>query len=124
MPRYISLNSYTQLEQTITDDLKSALERRGFSVIHNGTRDSHAPGGKPDIVAFDEEHVLIFEVTKSKSAAQDREFQSIRSHLKDVKAKNVKNSAFVFLFRLKLLNGLLIAFTIIITSGQVRVNPI
>ncbi len=94
MPRYISLNSYTQLEQTITDDLKSALERRGFSVIHNGTRDSHAPGGKPDIVAFDEEHVLIFEVTKSKSAAQDREFQSIRSHLKDVKAKNVKKQCF------------------------------
>ena len=75
MSRYSSLNSHTQLEQTITDDLKSALEKRGFTVIHNGAWDSHAPGGKPDIVAFDEEHVLVFEVTKSKSAGQDREFQ-------------------------------------------------
>lgn len=94
MSHYISLNSHTQLEQTITSDLAAALEKRGFAVIHNGTWDSHAPGGKPDIVAFDEEHVLIFEVTKSKSAGQDREFQPIRSHLKDIKAKNPEKQCF------------------------------
>jgi DNA-binding MarR family transcriptional regulator len=94
MPRYSSLNSHTQLEQTIAGDLQSALEKRGFTVIHNGTWDSHAPGGKPDIAVFDDEHVLIFEVTKSKSAAQDREFQSIRSHLKDIKAQNPEKQCF------------------------------
>jgi len=92
--RYISLNSHTQLEQTITDDLKSALEKRGFTVIHHGTSNSHAPGGKPDIVAFDEEYVLVFEVTKSKSAGQDREFHPIRSHLKDIKAQNPEKQCF------------------------------
>ncbi len=94
MSRYIFLNSHTQLEQTITDDLKSALEKRSFNVIHNGASDSHAPGGKPDIVAFNEEHVLTFEITKSKSAGQDREFQPIRSHLKDIKAQNPEKQCF------------------------------
>ena len=94
MSRYISLNSHTQLEQTITNDLKSALEKSGFTVIHNGAWDNHAPGGRPDIVAFDEEHVVVFEVTKSKSAAQDREFQPIRSHLKDIKAQNPEKQCF------------------------------
>lgn len=94
MSRYIFLNSHTQLEQTITDDLKSALEKRGFTLIHNGASDSHAPGGKPDIVAFDEVHVLTFEITKSKSAGQDREFHPIRSHLKDIKAQNPEKQCF------------------------------
>ncbi|MBI5822708.1 MAG: AlwI family type II restriction endonuclease [Chloroflexi bacterium] len=94
MSRYISLNSHTQLEQTITGDLKSVLEKCGFSVIHNGAWDSHAPGGKPDIIVFDQNYVLIFEVTKSKSAAQDREIQPIRSHLKDIKAKNPEKECF------------------------------
>lgn len=94
MSRYISLNSHTQLEQTITSDLKSALEKRGFAVIHNGAWNSHAPGGKPDIVAFNEDYILSFEVTKSKSAGQDREFQSIRSHLKDIKAQNPEKQCF------------------------------
>ncbi|MBI5964800.1 MAG: AlwI family type II restriction endonuclease [Chloroflexi bacterium] len=94
MSSYISLNSHTQFEQAIVGDLQSALEKRGFSVIHNGTMDSHAPGGKPDIVAFNEDYILIFEVTKSKSAAQDREFQSIRSHLKETKAKNPEKQCY------------------------------
>lgn len=94
MSRYIFLNSHTQLEQTITDDLKSALEKRSFNVIHNGASDSHAPGGKPDIVAFNEEHVLTFEITKPRSAGQDREFQPIRSHLKDIKAQNPEKQCF------------------------------
>lgn len=94
MSRYISLNSHTQLEQTITVDLKAALEKHGFTVIHNGAWDSHAPGRKPDIVVFDDEYVLIFEVTKAKSAAQDREFQPIRSHLKDIKTQNPEKRCF------------------------------
>lgn len=94
MSNYISLNPHTQLEQAITYDLQSALEKRGLSVIHNGSKNSHAPGGKPDIVVFNEDYVLIFEVTKSKSAAQDREFQSIRDHLKAIKTRNPEKQCF------------------------------
>ena len=94
MSTYISLDSHTQFEQAIAYDLQSALEKRGFSVIHNGTRDSHAPGGKPDVIVTNEDYILIFEVTKSKSAAQDREFQSIRSHLKEIKIKNPEKQCF------------------------------
>ncbi len=94
MSRYISLDAHTQLEQTIIEDLKSALNKRGFSVIHNGAWNSHAPGGKADIVAFNDNYVLIFEVTKSKSAGQDREFQPIRSHLKEIKVKNPEKQCF------------------------------
>lgn len=94
MSSYSSLNPHTQLEQAITYDLQSTLEKRGFSVTHNGTNNTHAPGGKPDIVIFDENYVLIFEVTKSKSSNQDREFQSIRDHLKEIKAKNPEKYCF------------------------------
>ena len=94
MSDYISLNPHTQLEQVIAYDLQTALEKRGFSVFHNGASNSHAPGGKPDIVVFNKDYVLIVEVTKSKSAAQDREFQSIRSHLKKVKVENPEKQCF------------------------------
>lgn len=94
MSSYISLNPHTQLEQAITYDLQSALEKRGLSVIHNGTSDSHTPGGKPDIIVFNKDYMLIIEVTRSKGSAQDREFQSIRSHLKEVKAENMQKQCF------------------------------
>jgi len=94
MSNYISLNPHTQLEQAISYDLQSALEKRGFSVIHNGISDSHTPGGKPDIVVFNDNYMLIIEVTRSTSSAQDREFQSIRSHLKEAKAENPKKQCF------------------------------
>jgi len=94
MSNYISLNPHTQLEQVIADDLQSALGKRGLSVIHNGTSDSHTPGGKPDIIVFDENYVLIIEVTRSKGSAQDREFQSIRSHLKETKEESPRKLCF------------------------------
>jgi hypothetical protein len=94
MSSYISLNPHTQLEQAISYDLQAALEKRGFSVIHNGTSDSHTPAGKPDIIVFNKDYMLIIEITRSKGSAQDREFQSIRSHLKEVKAGNPLKQCF------------------------------
>lgn len=94
MSKYDSLDARTELEQTITADLKAALEKRGFTVKHNGTKDSHTSGGKPDIEVSNRTSVITFEVTKSKSSAQDREFQSIRDHLNGVKTQNQKKKCF------------------------------
>jgi type I restriction-modification system DNA methylase subunit len=88
MSKYDSLDPRTQLEQTITSDLKTALEKRGYSVTHNGTSVSHAPGGKSDIVVSNESFIITFEVTKLCSSSQDREFQSIRDHLNNIKHEN------------------------------------
>lgn len=88
MSKYDALDARTQLEQTITADLKLALEKRRVMVVHNGTPESHAPPGLPDIEASNQQAVLTFEVTKSKGAAQDRELNSIRDHLNQIKSDN------------------------------------
>lgn len=94
MSKYDLLDARTELEQNITVDLTASLNKRGFSVIHNGTKNSHAPGGKADIEASNKSYVITFEVTKSKGSSQDREFQSIRDHLIDVKKQNPKKKCF------------------------------
>ncbi len=88
MSKYDALDAHTQLEQTIAEDLKTALEKRSMKVIHRGTEGSHAPSGLPDIVASNKQIVLTFEPTKSRGAAQDRELNSIRAHLDQVKASH------------------------------------
>lgn len=94
MSKYDSLDARTELEQAITINLKDALEKRGFTVTHHGTKDSHAVGGRPDIEVSNRTYVITFEVTKSKSSSQDREFQSIRDHLNDIKTQNPKKKCF------------------------------
>lgn len=94
MSKYDSLDARTELEQIITADLRDALEKRGFTVVHNGTKDSHAPGGKPDIIVSNRKYTITFEPTKSKGSSQDREFQPIRDHLNDVKAQNQNKKCF------------------------------
>lgn len=76
MSKYDDLDARTQLEQSIAEDLRSALQKRGFEVVHHGSETGHAPPGLADIVAFNEQ-ILTFETTKSKGAAQDRELNSI-----------------------------------------------
>ena len=49
MSKYDSLDASQELEQEITADLKKALEKRGFTVEHKGTKKRHALGKKPDI---------------------------------------------------------------------------
>ncbi len=88
MSKYDALDARTELEQAITDDLRSALEKRGFKVTHYGTADSHAPAGRPDIVASSRGNMLTFEVTTKKGAAQDTELNSIREHLNQIKKEN------------------------------------
>jgi type I restriction-modification system DNA methylase subunit len=87
MSKYDGLDARSGLEQEVAQDLRAALEKRGFTVIHNGTASSHAPSGVPDIVVGDGQ-VLTFEVTKSSGAAQDREINSIRDHLYQVQSDN------------------------------------
>ena len=86
MGKYDDLDARTELEQAIAVDLEAALAKRGFAVTHNGTREMHAPAGSPDIAVSGARIALTFEVTKSRGAAQDRELNSIRDHLNDVKA--------------------------------------
>lgn len=94
MSKYDDLDARTELEQTIAADLSAGLGKRGFQVRHNGTDTSHAPSGKPDIVARNGNVIFTFETTKSKGAAQDRELNSIRDHLNEVKAANAGKRCF------------------------------
>ena len=64
MSGYDNLDARTELEQTITRDLKAALTKRGFVVTHSGTENCHMPSGLPDIEASNNRTVLTFEVTK------------------------------------------------------------
>jgi type I restriction-modification system DNA methylase subunit len=88
MSKYDALDARTELEQVIFDDLRLALEKRGWKVVHNGTKGGHAPANVPDIVASNKNAVITFEATKSKGAAQDRELLSISHHLKLLKEKS------------------------------------
>ncbi len=88
MSKYDELDAYTELEQSVAEDLDRALAKRGFTVTHNGTSETHAPGGRPDIIAESEELVLLFEVTKRKKSQQDDEFQRIRDHLVKTKERS------------------------------------
>jgi len=94
MSKYDNLDARTEVEQNICSDLKSALEKRGWSVQHNGTPDNHAPGGMPDIILSKDNFVITVEPTKTKSSAQDREFQSIRDHLNVTKSENSRKLCF------------------------------
>ncbi len=59
-------------------------------VKHNGTTNSHAVAGKPDIEFWDEATHVNVEVTKSVKSSQDREWQSIKDHFEQAK-KNYSN---------------------------------
>lgn len=96
MSKYDALNASTQLEQEITKDLKSALEKRGFTIRHNGTPETHAPAGKSDIEIFDNNIHINVEVTKSSKSSQDREWQSIKDHFEETKENNSNKKCFTW----------------------------
>jgi len=85
MSKYDKLDVRTELEQIIFDDIKNAFEKRRFNVKHNGSPTSHAPAGLPDIEVWDDIFHINVEITKSKGASQDRELNSIRDHLNQIK---------------------------------------
>lgn len=85
MSKYDSLNSRTELEQTITSDLNRAFNKRSLYAEHKGDVNSHAPANVPDIILSNHRIIITVECTKSKGAAQDREYNSIRDHLHNLK---------------------------------------
>lgn len=94
MTKYDSLDARRELEQIITEDLRRALKKRGFSVQHSGTRTQPAPAGKPDIVVFDQGTHINVEVTKTTKSSADREFLSIKDHLQKSKRLDSKKKCF------------------------------
>ncbi len=96
MSKYDEFDAYMELEQEITKDLKRAFEKRGFEVRHNGTEESHALGGKPDIEMWYNQIHINIEVTKTKKSSQDREYQSIKDHLLNTKKKYSLKKCFMW----------------------------
>lgn len=94
--KHDTLNAKTELEQTIAKELKSALEKRGFQVKHNGTSEIHAPAGVPDIEVWDDQYHINVEVTKSTKASADREYLSIKDHLEGTKKEHPRKKSFVW----------------------------
>jgi type I restriction-modification system DNA methylase subunit len=86
LTKYDKLDAYTELEQTIADDLKLALEKRGFHVKHNGSTKSPTSGGMPDIDVWNDAYHINVEVTKTTKSQSDRELPSIADHLTKRKA--------------------------------------
>lgn len=81
MTKYDELNARTQLEQTITGDLKLALEKRGLQVRHNGSLNNPAPAGVPDIDVWNDDFHINVEATKTTKSSADREMLSVADHL-------------------------------------------
>jgi len=96
MSKYDNLDARRELEQEITKDLERALGKRGFSVRHNGTYDSHTPAGKPDIEVWNDYAHINVEVTKSTKSMQDREWQSIKDHFEETKRNYSSKKCFVW----------------------------
>ena len=94
MSKYDDLDAKKELEQKISDDLKSALSKRGFTIKHNGTPTTHAPANVPDIETWNEKIHINIEVTKTIKSASDREMLSISDHLKNIKKSNPKKACF------------------------------
>lgn len=97
--KWDDLDASTEIEQSVTEDLKKAFEPRGATVTHHGTATRHAPGGRPDIVvsASDGSLDLVVEVTKSTGAAAEREFVSTTDHLENwAQANDAEDTHMVF----------------------------
>lgn len=94
MSKYDSLDARNELEQIITTDLNNAFQKRGLTAEHQGETGSHAPAGAPDIIIANGTLRITVECTKSKGAAQDREFNSIRDHLQQIKNDDPSKNCF------------------------------
>lgn len=94
MSKYDNLDPRRELEQAIAEDLRKALEKRGFTVRHNGTKDRNAPANKPDIVVYDSNTHINVEATKTTKSSADREFLSIKDHLQKSKRLNSTKKCF------------------------------
>jgi len=94
MSKYDSLDARTEIEQTITSDLNNAFQKRGLTTGHQSETEGHAPANKPDIIISNRDLRITVECTKSKGASQDREFNSIRAHLQQLKDEDPSKNCF------------------------------
>lgn len=94
--RYDDLNSRTELEQTIAMEGKRALGKRGFEIKHNGTENTNAGRGVPDIEIWDDRYHINLEVTQTKKASSDREYLAIKDHLENTKKAYPRKQCFVW----------------------------
>lgn len=94
MTKYDNLDARTELEQTIFEDFRRSYTKRGLDVKHLGKPTSSASGGRPDIIAKNDDVYITIEPTKTKKSGQDREFQAIRDHLSDIKNLNPKHKCY------------------------------
>jgi len=94
MSKYDSLDARTELEQTITSDLNNAFQKRGLTTGHQSGTGGHAPANVPDIIISNRDIRITVECTKSKGASQDREFNSIRAHLQQLKDEDPSKNCF------------------------------
>lgn len=76
-------------------DLKRALEKRGFTVEHQGTSTMNAAGDRPDIIVDSEFVRINVEATQTTKSSSDREYPSIKDHLEKAKKGNVRKKCFV-----------------------------
>lgn len=96
MTKYDTLDPRTELEQAITSDLRRALEKRGFHVQHNGSRDACAPAGKSDIEIWNSSVHINVEITKCVKSSQDHEWQSIKDHFEETKRSHSTIDCFLW----------------------------
>lgn len=94
--RYDALNPRTELEQVLTDELKRALNKRGFQVEHQGTPTTNAAGDRPDIIVEDNTVRINVEVTQTTKASADREYLSIKDHLEKTKIEHPSKECYVW----------------------------
>lgn len=96
MSKYDNLDARKELEQQIARDLNRALAKRGFTIRHNGTPDTHTPAGKPDIELWDDTTHINVEVTKRSKSYQDGEWQSFKDHFEETKRNNANKNCFLW----------------------------
>ena len=96
MSKYDNLDARKELEQQIAIDFKKAFEKRGLTVVHNGTETTHAPAGNPDIEVFNDSTHINIEVTKLVKSGQDGEWQSIKDHFEKTKRNNASKNCYLW----------------------------
>jgi len=96
MSKYDTLDARKELEQIISVDLKNALAKRGFEIVHNGSETSNAPGGVPDIEVFNDQYHINVEVTQRTKSSADNEYIASKGHLELTKKENTTKKCFVW----------------------------
>jgi len=112
-----------ELEIETTKLLKLGFERRGFTVIHHGKMLKTSPSGKPDIIVFNDNFHINFEVTKTTKTQADREFNSIKTHLKDSIEQNKTKKCFCVYISPETFKRNMDSFSLFNRDGNEKILP-